>query len=128
MECLRDRYGQRFTHVERGVYGRQLADLVAMSKVVVCPDSPVTDRYWSNRVYVLGGYGAYLLHPDVPNLMLPIVEYERDTLTQAIDHSLQSKDRQYRQERILYHTKTNHLYRHRCEELLRIVKERLNVG
>jgi hypothetical protein len=49
--------------VERGVYGPALADLTARSKITLCPDEPVTDRYWSNRVYNALGYGGFVLHP-----------------------------------------------------------------
>lgn len=128
VQDLRDRYGQRFVHVERGVYGRQLADLVATAKVMVCPDSPVTDRYWSNRVYVLGGFGACLLHPVVSGLGQGGYKNRKD-LFQQVDNLLESSDtRNMIQKVTLECIKTKHLYRHRCEELLRVVKERLNVS
>ncbi len=60
---MRHRWGSRFHHVERGVHGAQLAELIARARVVVAPDSPVTDRYWSNRVYNALGLGAFLMHP-----------------------------------------------------------------
>lgn len=43
---MKARYGDKFHHVEKGVYGRDLANLIAGSKIVVAPDGPVTDRYW----------------------------------------------------------------------------------
>lgn len=126
---LRERYGDRFKHVEGGVYGRDLADLVARSKVVVCPDSPVTERYWSNRVYVMAGFGAVLFHPGeylMPNNLPGVIYYQgREDLFDKIDRTL--PDLSYQEElrrRNLADSISNHLYRHRCEELVRIVKER----
>lgn len=60
---MRERYGAAFHHVERGVHGRHLRSLIQSHPVVVAPDGPVTDSYWSNRVYLTLGYGGFLLHP-----------------------------------------------------------------
>jgi len=135
---LQARYGHRFTHFSSGVYGRALANAVATSKVVVCPDSPVTDRYWSNRVYVMGGFGACLLHPYCSYLSsnysscLPGVYFYRDRedMYRQLDLLLSEEginDRKPASEIVLEQVKQNHLYRHRCEELVRVVKERLKI-
>lgn len=63
VEEMGRRWGGQFVNVQRGVYREQLAGLVGSSKVVVAPSSPVTDRYWSCRVYWMMGLGACLLHP-----------------------------------------------------------------
>lgn len=60
---MRDRYGELFRHVDRGLHGDALGQAIADHDIVVAPDSPVTDRYWSNRVYLTLGRGGFLLHP-----------------------------------------------------------------
>lgn len=59
---MRAVYGENFRQVE-GLHGCDLAKAVAESEIVVAPDSPGTDRYWSNRVYLMLGLGAFLVHP-----------------------------------------------------------------
>lgn len=125
-------YGDRFYHVTKGVHGRELANLIASSKIVVAPDGPVTDRYWSNRVYNALGFGAFLLHPYCEELLK---EYEgdgmllyrtREQLHRMIANALAyPSDRKDIAGRGLKITQERFLYRHRCEELIRIVKERL---
>lgn len=64
---MEERWGKRFVafghHPKDRVHGRHLAALIARTKVVVAPDGPVTDRYWSNRIYLTLGFGAFLIHP-----------------------------------------------------------------
>lgn len=126
---LRARYGKRFLHVEKGVYGRSLANLVASAKVVVCPDSPVTDRYWSNRVYMMAGFGACLFHPRVEEFVAKgMVLYDsRDHLYGLLDAHLEEPQYLggYRTEILEWANKN--LYRHRCEELVLVVKEKLGI-
>ena len=31
--------------------------------VVACPDGPITDLYWSNRVYLMTAFGKFCIHP-----------------------------------------------------------------
>jgi hypothetical protein len=62
LEMMGNRYGADFVW-ERNAYRRSLADLIARADVVVAPDSPSTDLYWSNRVYITLGFGGFLLHP-----------------------------------------------------------------
>lgn len=124
-------YGDRFLWVRQGVHGRAMADLIARAKIVVAPDSPVTDRYTSNRVYNALGFGAFLLHPRCDELerTLPIgwVGYgSRDRMHQLIATYLEMPGtRELCSNDGLRVIQQRHLYRHRCEELIRVVKERL---
>ena len=127
-------YGKRFRHVPHGVHGSAMADLIARSKIVVAPDSPVTDRYWSNRVYNALGFGAMLLHPQCHGLLSQYTRQElqtyasREQLHDQIEHYLYAAPARYNhQEAGLARTLREHLYRHRCEELIRVVKERLGI-
>lgn len=126
------RYGTSFVHVQSGCYGRHLADLIAGARIVVAPDAPVTDRYWSNRAYSALGFGAFLLHPRCEGLEahyddgVDLVYYQdRSELHDLIETFLGVGDERQRISELgLERTKRQHLYRHRALELLRIVKER----
>lgn len=130
---MRARWGNRFRHIERGVHGRQLADLIASVKVVVAPDSPVTDRYWSNRAWNALGFGACLLHPwseGLSRMYENCAEIElytnREDMNNRLARILSAPDyRRVLGSNGLERTKREHLYRHRCERLIQVVKERL---
>lgn len=142
---MSNRYGMRFNWFDSGprgnpVYGRKLANLIAQSKVVVAPDSPIASRYWSNRVYTALGYGAFLLHPYCAELELTMhyqpdheikFYWDRQDLFDKIDLYLRDEKREHRLWQAtngLERTRKEHLYRHRVSQLLRVVKERLGVG
>lgn len=130
-------YGSRFLHVPRGLHGKELARLVASAKVVVAPDSPVTDRYWSNRVYLTLGLGGVLLHPWSKGLDEQYNEGDKTNLffynTRKSLHGLievlltSESDRALLRQRGRETTLAKHTYRHRVETLLRIAKERLKL-
>jgi hypothetical protein len=131
------RYGRRFRHIQAGIYGRVLADLIASAKVVVAPDGPVTDCYWSNRVYNTLGFGGFLLHPYCEGLLQhyepgkDFVFYRsRGELHERLgyflqDHPTVAEHRRQIAEEGLATTLSRHTYRHRVEVLLKTVKERL---
>lgn len=126
-------YGAMFKHVEKGVYREQLAELIADSNIVLAPDGPVTHRYWSNRVYNALGFGAFMLHPYCERLAeqyldeKEIVYYEdRDQLKKLITYYLEHPvERKQIAQNGYERTVRTQLYRHRCEELVAKVKERL---
>ena len=141
---MRATYGDRFYHVSRGVHREELGRLIANSSIVVAPDSPVTDRYWSNRVYNALGFGAFLLHPWCGDLsanyrVIPdewgsdfeceaIAYGSRADLFEKIDKYLEMPTSRRRIASAGYErTIREHLYRHRCEQLVRTVKERLSI-
>lgn len=137
VEEMRARWGHRFRHVTKGLYRESLRDAIAGAKIVVCPDYPVTDRYWSNRVWIALGFGAFLLHPDSagvhdmlstpgeqPSAAIPY--RGREELHDLIRDYLElPRSRKLVAESGLELVRSKHLYRHRCEELIRTVKERL---
>ncbi len=137
---MRENYEEKFVHIERGTHRGALRTLIGESNVVVCPDHPVTDLYWSNRVYNAAGFGATILHPHCEVLTgqyrhnEEIVYYtDRENLRSKIDYLLRGDDyvsefRHVLGQRALIRTQTEHLYRHRCESMLRTIKERLGVG
>lgn len=127
-------YGNRFRHLSHGVHGRDLAHMIASSKVVLAPDTPISDRYWSNRVYLSCGFGAFLLHPDCLGIHDHYSTDEvwtyrsRSGLIALINYALgQDKARDHASKCALSRTKRHHLYRHRCERMLDIIETRLGV-
>lgn len=139
---LKARYRGRFRWLDSGpsrpgIYGRALADVIAGAKVVVAPDAPVLPSYWSNRVYVALGYGAFLIHPYCAALASQyedgkeILFYEsREHLHRLIGWWLESDDRSRREVAAagLARTLREHTYRHRVQTLLGVVRERLGIG
>lgn len=132
---MRETYGYRFVH-KRNVYREDLRFLVSKAQVMVAPDFPVTDLYWSNRVFMALGFGAFMIHPYCAGLARlyehgrEIVFYDsRDEMHRLIKHYIAHPSecepiRQAGFER----TMAEHTYLHRCRELLGVVKERLNIG
>lgn len=135
-------FGAKYRHgrqYEWPVSGRELAHLIARSKVVIAPDGPQTDLYWSNRVYLTLGFGAFLLHPYCKRLEQhythdkEIVYYtDRENMRSKIEYALYAHGAgEYRGEianAAYLRTAKEHTYIQRCEQLLTIVKERLGVS
>lgn len=133
---MRSKYGEAFHHVAGGVYRLDLANLIAAHKVTVCPDAPTTGRYWSNRIYNAAGFGACIIHPWCGELLNSQYQDEvdvryyhnREHLHALIEHYLTSPlEARQLGDAALERTRREHLYRHRCEELIRVVRERLGV-
>lgn len=116
-------------HVVKGVYREQLRRLIGSSKIVVAPDSPVSDRYWSNRVYNTLGFGGFMLHPYCKGLAgqyedgCEVVYYDnRKHLHGLIRWYLEDEGARRRIARqALERTRAQHTYRRRCELLMAIV-------
>lgn len=63
ISALRSRFGARFEHVPHGVQGPALTRLVRSYRIVVGPHFPRFANYWSNRIYVVAGYGGLFAAP-----------------------------------------------------------------
>lgn len=131
---MRQKYGDRFVHVPKGAYKQKLISLIEDSAIVVAPPSPVTNRYWSNRLYVIMGMGGFLLHPHTLSLEEDFLTEElhtygrMDHLHQFIGHfSTDIEMREYNrvkgQAQILVH----HTYKDRCQTLITTIRERLGI-
>jgi len=137
--AMKERWGPRVHHVEGGVHGKRLAELVARSKVVVCPDEPHGARYWSNRLYLMSGLGGVIVHPLCvgfwpmsPDALFAVqgVSYYipgsniRDDIAHLLEyHDARIEGGQIARKDVLAH----HLYRHRCEQLIQTVRDRLKI-
>ena len=131
---LERRYGNRFgvvgeTRQTPRKHGRELADLFASTKVVVAPDGPCTDRYWSNRVYLTAGLGGYILHPELKGLQphyntAEVRQYRsREELYRMIDYALECPGEIPSMRMFGHHaTVQRNLYRHRCQDLIRVME------
>lgn len=129
---MKRKYRRKFSVVERGVYLARAADLIQRAKIVVCPDSPVTDLYWSNRVYHMVGQGGFVLHYQSKGLRMEyhdgkhLVFYtDRADLHNKIEYYLQDSTRAERDTIAIHgavHTRDNYTYNHRVAQLI----ERVN--
>ncbi len=129
--------GFTFRHVEEGVYRERLRDLVASAKIVVAPDSPVSDRYWSNRVWNMLGFGAMLLHPTCKGLFdfYPPTDLQyystRESLRMLLNAYLSGDYRLTPAgtliSRGLERTVVDNSYRYRCKQLIDAVNERCSL-
>lgn len=137
LDLIRREYGDRFLHIRSGAHGRYLADVIASVPIVIAPDGPCSDRYWSNRVYLVAGFGGFLFHPACRNLTShyapesEVVYYQnREQLHREIQYFLQdaTRVRRLRSEiglAAFKRTQKEHLYRHRCERLIEEVRKEL---
>ena len=133
VEEMKSTYGDDFLHVEKNIHGRKLADLIAGSSIVVAPDHPATNLYWSNRVYLSLGFGAFMLHPYCEGLAKhyehgkEIVFYRsRQEMHDQIKYYLGEPDeRKHIAANGLARTMAEHTYRHRVAELVSVVKEQV---
>lgn len=132
LEGLETRYASRFERYGvPGYYvrGLPLNELYASTKVVV-GDSQPWPYYWSNRIYETLGRGGFLIHPKVEGLDKEftfdkhLVVYESlDELWEKIEYYLHH-DKEREEIRLAghLHVKQNYTYKHRCQELLDIIK------
>jgi hypothetical protein len=126
VEDMQKAHGGLFHIVEQGVYGRKLADLIARSLIVVAPDAPVSDSYYSCRLFLTLGFQGFLLHPysrsAVANYRdgVEVVYYRsRPELHELIANYLPLDKERERIAKAGYdRTAREHTYIHRCRKLL----------
>jgi hypothetical protein len=130
---MKEKYGPDFHHVQKGVHGKELANLIARAEIVVAPDGPIAGAYWSNRVFLSLGFGAFMLHPYCDRLPefyedgSEVVYYRnRSEFHDKIRWYLYRKGQREQIANAGYErTVAEHLYLHRVEKLLSVVKERI---
>lgn len=119
-------YPKSFRCINRGVYQLALLDAISASRFVVCPDHPITDWYWSNRVYNACGFGGMVLHPYASELCNDYTDkkhlayyHNRTELIELVRYYT-SHPEEALAIRAKAHaiTKANHTYRARCIKLL----------
>ena len=134
LEEMKSTYQDRLKTVINGerVFGRDFASYVASSKIIVAPNTPVKPNYWSNRVWMVLGYGGFLLHPYVEGLAKilkdkkHLVYYDpnnMEDLHQKISYYLEHEE-----ERNLIaaagweEVKKKHTYVNRVEKILQVLR------
>lgn len=131
VDDLMRKYGGDFRRLGE-TYREELRDYIASSEILICPNAPVTNRYWSNRVYMCAGFGACVLHPWSEGLsthftFTEIPQYNGFehlvSMINAYRTVLKSSAKQFRHN-ALERVKKQHLYRHRVEEMLSVMKQK----
>ncbi len=90
---LRSKFGDDFK-IWTDVFGESLNDLVASSKIIVAPDYPADDFYWSERIWYHIARGGFVIHPKLERL--------EEYLTDGV-HYVGYKDREEMIEKIRYY-------------------------
>jgi hypothetical protein len=136
VDDMQAHYGRDFRHVQSGVYRRELADLIASSDIVVAPDAPVTDRYCSNRIFNVLGFGGFLLHPYC-EFLASMYEDRKEVVFYRSREELHGLIQEYRRagderrriaEAGLARTAKDHTYLHRVATMMGVIKERLGLS
>lgn len=125
------RYGKGLLHIITGVHGRALADTIAKCKIVICPNSPVTDNYWSNRLFLSTGFAGCVLHPwtsraaDMYQAGEEVMFYDNmHDFHDKVEYLLAHPERRESIAREGYRRAVSeHTYRHRVEQMLKTIKE-----
>jgi len=131
IEKLKDRYGEKL-RVFGNIFNRDLYDLCASTKVIIAPDSPGDDFYWSSRVYMILGSGGFLIHPKYEGLKNEfkdkehIVYYDNfEDMCEKIDKYLDEFKKRVRIQSAGFKECTSkHNYEKRCQTML----EKLGFG
>jgi len=111
-------------HLRYTIFQHELKYTIENTQIMLALP-PVSDSYWSNRVYILGGYGAYILHPysaDLAKQFSPTeltMFHNYDHLVSLIRDSLASpehcKGKAQRTQAVVL---DRHCYIHRVEKML----------
>jgi hypothetical protein len=129
---MMETYGSMFRWVEKNTYARRLADVIAQTHIVLAPDSPVTNLYWSNRVYNTLAFGGFLLHPLAHCLIeqyqdgRELVYYRsREDLHDKIRYYLANPEVRKRvSQAAVARTVKEHTYTNRVAEMVRTLRQR----
>lgn len=118
-------YGPEFKHETR-LFGNRLFDRISKTAIVVAPDGPVSDLYYSNRAYIVSSLGGFLIHPYCETLAEHYTPDEemvffrsREELHDKIKFYLSHSTARLNIARAGYQkTIACHLYRHRLQTIL----------
>lgn len=126
------RLGNRFG-VVRGVFEEKLHALLGSVRLILGPPWPFYPGYWSNRIYLVGGYGGCLLAPIVPGMeeegwrhmdnMVGCPKSAECQAEMAFDLLKQPEELERIGENAARFVWENHTYNHRAKVLLGWLKE-----
>ena len=131
---MKKRYGEDF-QVYNDVFNKDLYDLCATIPIIISPEYPSDDHYWSSRVYMVIGSGGFLIHPWCQDLRreykvteLPMYE-TRDQLYEFIDFFLRNElTRERFRKDAFARTHKDYSYLNRCRELTKAIQLPGNTG
>lgn len=135
LDAVKDKFPGKMKVIENRfrVYREAFADVLRSTRICIAPAYPVSDRYWSNRVYVVTSLGGFLLHPWTKGIEeqygSDLITYrDQEELYSLIDYWLDdSEEVESERERMVMcgrmRTLRDHLYRHRCEVILKLFKQ-----
>jgi len=116
---------------ENSIFGRKLNDVIASSKIIV-GDTVYSPYYWSNRIYEVLGRGGFLIHPYVPGIEEEYIPYKHfipyeagnfEMLKDLINFYLKKNSIRDKIRKSAFEwTKKYHLYSHRCQRLIKLLK------
>lgn len=132
VEELKQTYGRRFVHHTK-LFRRPLINAVHKSKIVLAPDGPVSDLYFSNRMALMLSFGAFMLHPYCAHAAemyedgKEIVFYkDREDMHKKIRYYMGESKKRHKIARAGYErTMREHLYRHKLQIILSELERRL---
>ena len=118
------------------IFGPGFAEVLSTAKIILAPNAPISHNYWSNRVYMVTGYGGFLLHPYIEELESQYTDGEEivyytdvdDLATKAEYYLDNEEERNFIAARAQWRTEHEHMYSHRVRVLMRHVEERLSMG
>lgn len=126
-QAMTEKYGDRFKIYSRK-FNNDLNDLCASVPIFTCPEYPSDDFYWSNRVYLLVGSGAFLIHPYLVGLYEEwgdnLIYYKNmEELHELIAYYLAHPEERERRRKQMYDfCVKNFTYKKRIEELIKYVE------
>lgn len=126
---MQRRYQDRFLW-KQNCYKKSLFNKVSQSAIVVCPDSPVSDRYYSNRVYIMCSLGGFVIHPYSEYLTTQYIPDEeivlyksKEEMHDKIEYYLSNPKERMEIARAGYQrTIRDHFYRHRLQTIMDLLK------
>lgn len=131
VKFMTKKYRNRFLNITEGFHKDKLDKLLHNVGMSVAPDGPLGDYYWSNRVYLVSGYGGFLLHPYRESLTdhykdkKEIVYYRnRDELVELIQYYTEHQEEGIQiAQNARKITSERHTYLNRCQEIMSIIRK-----
>jgi hypothetical protein len=119
-------YKDQFTvNTTFSIFNDKLTQYCQQTKIMLA-SKPVTDKYWSNRVYNLGGRGAFLIHPYSIDLhkqlpMIPMYKCNSE-LCELIDYYLENNiEREKIRKKLQLEINSKHTYFDRCRYIMSLI-------
>lgn len=132
---LKERYGSDF-QAYNSVFNRDLYDLCADIPIIIAPEYPSDDYYWSNRIYLTLGSGGFMIHPHLKGLDREYIDGEHyvsytdfNDMCEKIDYYLANpQERNDIRLKGYNKTITSYTYTTRWQEILKEIQAHQSIG